>query len=385
MKLSTTVFLAVLLSGLGAYYFVLDKPASFQPAAPLENPKVLLLGEGDFLTYFEIQNSATKEKLVLRKKGSDWMLVAPVYYPAENFLVEGMIQALAFSRRDRRFLLEGKDPGEFGLGKPSIRIVLQTLKRPGKRTLVFGSETPVVGGGFYAKWKDEDEVFLIPDPLKSSFERSVYSLRRKKLFRVRWDNINSLYAQSGQTQYRLEKKGELWRWVIPPLAPEIPLEKVSDLIYSFQALYIKEFLDGRSAKEKDFGLQTPEIRLAVGEEKAPGEEKLAFGARAKGKDALYTVREKENLVLLVSEKNLKSLLEHFEVVLRESHSDDSRKNSVRPSKNQSRSRAPRPGRVRSEAGAGDKKRPAARDPGSVPSGGQGLRGKPGSGTPVKKT
>ena len=91
MKLSTTLILAVLLSGLGAYYFALGKATSFQPAAPLENPKVLLLGEGDYLTYFEIQNSATNEKLVLHKKGSDWMILSPVYYPAENFLVEGMI------------------------------------------------------------------------------------------------------------------------------------------------------------------------------------------------------------------------------------------------------------------------------------------------------
>ncbi len=374
MKLTTTLFLALVLSGLSVYYFTLEKP-SFQSASPADHPKILNLAEGDSISYLALQNSSTGEKLVLERKGSDWMLTAPVNYPAENFLVEGMIQALAFGRRDRPFSLKGKNPGEFGFDSPKIQMTLQSQKKPGPRTLAFGGESPVAGGGVYVRWQDEEEAFLIPSPLKAAFERTVYSLRRKKLFRVRWDNVNAIYVKSGPKKYRLEKKENKWHWTIPSVPKEIPLEKVFDLIYSFQALYIKEFLDGKPPKAKEFGLDSPEILLALGEVTGAGE-KLSFGARAKGKDALYAIREKENLVLLVSEKNLRSLLELFDVTLQEMQGNDSRKTSGSSGEDR---KSPSPGGeepVGGDARPRDQKRPAPADPGSLRGGGEGIRREP---------
>lgn len=367
MKLTTTLSLALVFGALSVYCFVWEKP-SLQAVSSAEQPKVLNLAGGDSLSSLEIQNFASGERLALRRKGSDWMLVSPVNYPAENFLVEGMIQALAFGRRDRRFPLKGRDPAEFGLNPPKIQITLQ-IGREGRRTLALGGESPVAGGGCYARWLAEDEAFLIPSQLKAAFERTVYSLRRKKLFRVHWDNVDVIYAKSGVRKYRLERKNGKWHWVIPSLAPEIPLEKVADLIYSFQALYIKEFLDGRSPKEREFGLGAPEILLTLGEE-GGSEERLSLGARAKTKDALYAVREKEPLVLLVSEKNLRSLVELFEVTLQEQQGHDPRKSSRHSRENRGGGASGGKEPLGSDARPRHEEHPAPKDTGGLSSGGE---------------
>lgn len=318
MKLSTTLLLALLLSGLSAYYFAVEKPSSTQPAE-IFTPKILSLGEEDFLTHLEI-HEASREKIALTRQGADWVLVSPVQYPAENFLVEGMIQALAFSRRERRFKNPKDGEGEFGFDSPAVKISIQTEKNPGARTLFLGADSPV-GAGVYARWEGEEEVFLVPTLLKASFERTVYSLRRKKLFRLSWEDVTWVDVKTGPRKFRLNKRGRKWHWTLPALKGEIPLEKALDLVYSFQSLYIKEFLDGRRPGERKFGLVAQEIILAVGDRKGR-REKLILGKPAKGKDAFFAVREGEDLVLLVSAKNLRALLELFEITFQELQGDD---------------------------------------------------------------
>jgi len=46
-----------------------------------------------------------------------------------------------------------------------------------------------------------------------------------------------------------------------------------------------------------------------------------IGARAKERGAFYAIREGEGLLLLISEKNLRSLLETFEAAFQELQSD----------------------------------------------------------------
>ena len=353
MKLSTTLILAVLLSGLSFYYFAIEKPAS--PVNPeIFSPKVLSLTEGDSFSFLQIENQASKpERIGLKRKDSEWVMVAPVYYPAENFLVEGMLQALTFSERDRQFSRRDPLAKEFGFDSPSVTITIKTEKRPDPRTLLLGVESPL-GTGVYARWAGEDKIFLVSSQLAASFERTVYSLRRKKLFRLDWDKVTWMFVKMGVKKFRLEKKEGLWHWVVPALKEEIPLEKAMDLIYSFQSLYVKEFLDGRHTDEKEFGF-SKEILIAAGDESG-NEERLILGAKAKGKDALFAFRESENLVLLVSEKNLKSLLENFEITFHILENESSKKASGNQGSDSKDSDASRQKPLRGQAGAGDKDR-----------------------------
>jgi len=314
MRISTTIFLIFLLSGLGTYYY-LSGNSTGGGQTRLVPTYILTLPEGEAVSALRIHNQISQETMFLKRKSTGWFFESPISYPAEDFLVEGMVRALTLSRRERRLPFQEGVGKEFGFDSPAVKIEIVTGGKPGPRTLLVGEESPA-GAGFFARWEGEDEYFLIPHQVKASLERSVYSLRQKKLFRLRWEEVTWMHVRLEKKQFRVEKVGEKWRWSIPPLKGEIPVEKVSDLIYSFQSLYIKEFLDGVEGAEKDFGLQASRAFLAAGG-RAGKMEKLVLGMRAKGKEALYARREKEKLVLLVSEQNVKSLLEMLEVTFQE--------------------------------------------------------------------
>ena len=277
--------------------------------------KIVSLAEGDSVSWLQIQNRETGEIITLKKEESGWIMKFPVSYPAESFLVKGMISALTLAPRLRRFPFKGKALRDFGLDSPKMKISIETEKGNQRSNLLLGELSPV-GGGVYARWEGEGEYFLIPPDVKASFERSVYSLRQKKLFFLDWDDVTEVHLKAGPKEYRLEKQGEVWRGFLPPGTIEIPLEKATDLIYAFQSLYIKDFLDGKNPSKNEFQLRDKKDFLGVGR-KEGATEKVFLGARANEKDAVYALREKENLVLLISWPNIESLLEKFETTFQE--------------------------------------------------------------------
>ena len=330
MKISTTLALAVLLSGLSLYYFVWEKPSHRAPSE-LGPSRILPLAEGDWVTRFELFNRKSGERISLVRSDSGWKIESPVSYAAEDFLAEGVVRALTFSQRIHRYPLESQqEEGDFGFRAPEIEVTVEAKKSPKQRTLVVGKESPV-GTGVFVRWQDEREYFLISKEIKASLERSLYSLRQKKLFRLRSEEVTWMVAKEGERQFRVEKKGSHWHWVIPSVKREIPVEKVSELLYAFQSLYVKEFLDRAKTTERDLGLQSSNFFLAMG---GPAKsEKLILGARVKGKEAVYAYRVNENLVLRVSEENLRSLFQAFTVTFQEIQDVDSKKSGGGSGKN----------------------------------------------------
>jgi hypothetical protein len=319
MKTTTTLFLALVLSGLSVYYFLLGRPS--QDLGTDRNPlKIISLAADDSVTWFEIQNTASQEKVALRREGREWRIELPVAYPAEEFLVEGMIKALAQGYRLRRIPFRLKDAKLLGFDPPRLKMVLETEKVAGRRILLLGADSPV-RGRTYARWEGESEYFLISSEVRAALEMSVYSLREKKLFLNRGTKLDSIHLKTAGKEFRIEKEKETWRWALPEPAGEIPLEKVSDLIYAFESLHVKEFLDGSNPEQEEFGLRKKSFFVTVGSGGEPAQT-VVLGERAKGKDALYAIRENEHLVVLVAEANLKSLLETFEVVYQEQKHGD---------------------------------------------------------------
>ncbi len=316
MKITTTVFLAVLVAGLSGYYLIWEKPVSLQSRKPEPAAeKVFTLAQGDQTTWLMVQNQTTKEAVSLKREGNNWWLEFPVSYPAENLLVEGMISALTYSNKVRHLSLEGQQKREYGFDSPKIKVGIATQKDPRPRYLLFGELSPV-NRAVYAWWEGDKDYFMIPVELRSSFERTVYSLRQKKVFRSNLQEAFWIHMKSADKEHRLEKSGGKWYWTLPPLAGEIPPGKVSEIISSFEGLYVKEFLDGQNLADEKFGFEPQGIFLQVGTTGGKAE-KLILGKLAEGKEAVYSVREEDNVVLLVSEEHLKALLQKFELTFQE--------------------------------------------------------------------
>ena len=161
MKISTTLLLVFLLSGLSFYYYQGEKPAHLAPGE-LGPARILEFGVGDSVSRLNLFNRSSGGKMGLVRLDSGWRLESPVSYPAEDFLAEGMVQALALSQRIRRFVSQGDAPDrDFGFDAPEIEIGIETKKSPARRTLLIGKASPL-GLGLFARWQGEKEYFLIP-------------------------------------------------------------------------------------------------------------------------------------------------------------------------------------------------------------------------------
>jgi hypothetical protein len=362
MKISSTLLLAALLSGLSGYYFFWLQPSQ-KALTDMSPVGILQLAEGDKISWLEIQNEASKEKVALKREGEEWKIESPVSYPAQELLVEGMIEGLMLSQRLRRIPFDERNAGALGLSTPAIKISIKTDKDPTQKVLLLGGTSPVKERA-YARWEGENEYFLIPGELKAALGLSLYSLRKKKLFEFKNEALSWLHLKAGGKEFRIERKGEGWRWALPALKGEIGLEKVSDLIYALDSLFVKEFLDGQSPEASPFGLRKRESFLAAGPQGQAGE-RIFLGSRARGKDALYVLRQKEKLVLLVSERNLRTVVESFELTFQEIKGENTRKSSDDSAKDREGGRAggaePLPG----HGGSGDEERFSRADSGSV--------------------
>ena len=316
MKLSSTLFLTFFLTGLSVYYFT-GAPGNPEANPELNPLRILTLKEGDSFSFLQIQNLQAHETVTLKRIGPDWKLISPVTYPAENFLVEGMTAALTLSRRVRRLAIRGNRLNGLGFDSPTLKLTLATAREPRRRTLLLGGKSPA-GAGIYARWEDEKEYFLMPQEVAASFERTVYSLREKRLFHLAWNKIQWVRLARDGKEFYLEKG-------------KVPVEEFSDLIYALQSLYVKEFLDGVPPTQEELGLNPSKTFLEIGKEGA--EEKIWIGVAVKEKDAFYLVREKEKLVLLVSEKNLRSLMQIMETLVPEVQHGPSREIAGNSEKN----------------------------------------------------
>jgi hypothetical protein len=274
-----------------------------------------MLAPEDRVNWLQIENLQTKESVALRRDDKGWRLESPVSYPAEDLLVRGMAIALSRAHRLRRFPFKNVErlPKELGFASPYLKVGVRTEKEPGKKHLWIGNESPI-GKMVYARWEGEEEYFLAPPEFRAIFDRTAYSLRRKKLFRVNWEEVTWMELKGWKKEYRLERNGAVWRAALGDRAVEIPLEKAQDLIYAFQSLYVKDFLDKKNVGNNELRLQKSRNYAAVGG-KGEMREALILGAAEKNKDSLYAYREKENLVILVSESRVRALWNKFDNAL----------------------------------------------------------------------
>ena len=94
MKTSVTVTFSVLFLAVGALYIRLN-PGSMSgvPSASDTLLRILPLLNDGGVRWMEIRNSENKENIILEKKSEGWRIVAPVSYPADPLMAEGLSTA----------------------------------------------------------------------------------------------------------------------------------------------------------------------------------------------------------------------------------------------------------------------------------------------------
>ena len=319
MKKSAMIMVVILfLAAAGFYFFNPDESMKVPQTPAKEVLKVMPADENSPVVWLQVQNIAANQTVTLEKKNGEWLIIYPVSYPAETVVVEGLVAALKLSSRARRLLPE-KSWEEYGLLKPNIKLGIQTQEGKSRRYLYIGEDSPV-GPFVYARWEGEKEYFLIQRDLKRAFDRTLYSLRIKQVFRVPLRDVTKMRVRSLDHEYEVEKRTDGWFWLEPiPLLGK-PLEKkyVDQIVSQYGDIYIKEFLDNDKRAPEDLGFEilSPWIKLS-GKDKSKTSEQITIGQELPERDSFIARREGEKVSFLVARENVRKLFQIFETMSQE--------------------------------------------------------------------
>src|SRR5437870_10272137 len=157
--LKSTLALAVVLAGLGAYiYFVTWK----QPAGETgkKQEKVFASLESDKIEELKV-SLASGEATTLKKESGAWQVTQPVTSKADDSEVSGITSALSSVEVTRVVDEHPSNLNDYGLSNPRIALDFKASGDKDYRKLLIGEKSPT-GGDLFAKRNDEKRAFLIP-------------------------------------------------------------------------------------------------------------------------------------------------------------------------------------------------------------------------------
>lgn len=285
---------------------------------------VLALKAGEHITHISIEpvkdfdqalgaaggeHESGRQRAVFEKmdKGN-WNITSPIKAPAESIVVNGFSTMLRLTNRIRELDFDPTNSGEYGFDDPERTVCIRTDEATEERCLLIGT-TGAIGKGIYARWTDEEVVFLVEELFVHAFEKTPYSLRKKKLFRFRAGDVKSVHMRLPGHEFEIRREQSTWVMVRPEESM-VGKRMVKELLAQLSGLYVKEFLDGESLDNPAFGLSRPErvVRVRLADD---SKLTLVYGNEVPGQDAYYA-RQKDMVVpLLVSHGKLEKLEKTF--------------------------------------------------------------------------
>ena len=123
MRWLSTTILAVLLVGLGTFYYVYEiRQAPERERAATVKDRLWKELEGKDVEEIVVRKGGA-ESLHLKKNGDAWSLVAPVSATADRAAADGLATSLATLRVEREVEANPQKPGDFGLAPPTAEVM----------------------------------------------------------------------------------------------------------------------------------------------------------------------------------------------------------------------------------------------------------------------
>jgi hypothetical protein len=249
MKLRNTLLLLILLAGLGAYIWFVDRKQLSTDELRAQKGKVVEVdrSSADAVT---IRNSEGSIQLTKNADGN-WMLETPVKDRADSLAISTLFTALEGLRMEP--IPPGKNGGlaDYGLTKGDV-----SIKVNGKNSfeLLIGKET-AVEGKVYMRVEGKDTAYVAPKELRDQAAKGVKDWRDRKLSDLTATQVNKVIIKTAKGEVEAEKTSNHWS-LTRPFKGRADDQKLIDLISNATTPRIEDFV----ADSKDlgtFGLNAP--------------------------------------------------------------------------------------------------------------------------------
>jgi hypothetical protein len=301
MRWLTTTVLAVLLVGLGAFYYVYDiRQAPEREKAASVKDRLWKELEGKDVEEIVVKKGDA-ETLHLKKSGDAWSLVAPVAAAADRRAADDLATSLATLRVEREIEANPQKPADFGLAPSAVDV---TFKAKGQdRTVKLGAKSPS-GVWAYAQEGGKPAVILVPEGILTDAQKPPSEYRDKTLLAFERKDVKTVEVRgpTGQVVAAAGVKApDEWQ-LTAPLAAPADREAISALLEKLRSAKIKEFVADAPKNPAEYGLDRPtRVTLGMGEAASRTTRTLRFGKAVPEKKGIYAQREGDSAVLLVDE------------------------------------------------------------------------------------
>lgn len=258
--LASTLILVVVLAGLGAYIYFVDskRPAASADGSSATKEKVFTV---DVDKINELRVTYQGQSTLLKKSESGWKLVEPTAIEADPTEAIGVATALTNVDIVRVVDENATNLDQFGLAKPSITV---EYKADGgaSGTLKLGNKN-ATQGEIYALKNNDKRVFLVSSFQETSFNRTPFDLRDKKILKFDRDKADSLLLVKGPSSLELSRAGTDWK-VVKPVASRSDYSAIEGFIGRLASANMSKMVEENPKDLAKYGLDKPSMTVTIG-------------------------------------------------------------------------------------------------------------------------
>jgi hypothetical protein len=258
--LTSTLILVVVLAGLGAYIYFVDskRPAASADGSSATKEKVFTV-EADKVN--ELRITYKGETAALKKDASGWKLVEPTQIEADPPEAIGVATALGNIDIVRVVDDNATNLEQFGLANPNITVEYKA-EGGGAGKLRLGNKN-ATQGELYALKNDEKRVFLISAFQETTFNRTPFDLRDKKILKFDREKADSLSLVKGANAIDLTRAGSEWK-VTRPVPSRTDYSLIEGFLTRLSSSNMSKLVEENPKDLAKYGLDKPSMTVTIG-------------------------------------------------------------------------------------------------------------------------
>lgn len=287
----TKVTLVLVFLNVALFFFIFGLEREWRTDQQLMEARRRVLGpEASNIQTLEITGPALAQSIRIERAGDDWILTAPVQWPANPFAVSNIVSKLQVLEHETSFAVadlaaNGQSLADYGLAEPALTVSFTPAPTPGADAapaainLAIGAET-TVGNRLYVLSPDGSRVHVVDRSLAESLRISLDQLRSDRVFTIQFFEVRSLNLQTAtpaNLRVRLRRDGNRWAFEAPIVA-RADRAKTELTINGLNSLQTRKFLGStadRPGLAEESGTSNPSLRVTL--EGTNGRETLLLG------------------------------------------------------------------------------------------------------------
>lgn len=250
--LVSTLVLVVVAAALLSYIYFMDAPAPGEV-----RDRVFTVEAADIE---EVTVTSSGETTIVRKTDGGWRLVSPTEAEADETEVTSLTGQLAGLEISRVVDEDAADLAQYGLADPQVAVAFRAGDASGRLRL--GDQTPTTVD-MYAAREGETRVFLIPAFLESTFARSPFDLRDKRILRVERAEVDAVEISGSGRTIQLARTGSEWR-LTAPYAARGDYGAIEGLVTRVTSAPMASLVAEEAGPLGEFGLDRPALTVRIG-------------------------------------------------------------------------------------------------------------------------